>query len=58
MHTLDYSVYLVWFAAGFSDLADYDVAVETSVELWLPLDTHQTMLLGVVQPVPSFASDD
>lgn len=57
-HPLNQPVDLVRLATCLTHLADDHIAVQLSVDVWRPLDPHQTVLLCMVQPMPSFPSYD
>lgn len=57
-HPFDDSVNLIWFPACFPHFWDDDITIEPGIDLWISLNPHQAMLLGMVEPVSCFSCDD
>ena len=45
------TAHLIWLVACLSDLGHYHVHIDPSVHRQVPLHSHQTVLLAVVEPV-------
>ena len=51
--TLNHTVNLIWLVTSGTDLCNYHITVNATVHRGIPLRTHQTMFLAMVDPVSS-----